>query len=158
MKNSLKMQLKIFYFNYLFHCYRRTGVKILHISDDFKQSEICLPLNWRTRGFFGTLFGGSIYGAVDPVLMVMLNMILGKEFVVWDKAAKVQFLKPGRSTLYAKFEVTDDEITRIKTEVAGVGKAESQHIISMKSKEGVEHAIIEKIMHIKGKKQQNQHT
>ena len=145
------MKLKIFYFNYLFHCYRRTGVKILHISDDFKQSEICLPLNWRTKGFFGTLFGGSIYSVVDPVLMVMLNMILGKEYVVWDKAATVQFLKPGRSTLYANFRVTDEEIERIKNDVLKNGKAEIGYQVSLKDSDGVEHAVIGKTLHIRSR-------
>ena len=151
MKNSLKMKLKIFYFNYLFHCYRRTGVKILHISDDFKQSEICLPLNWRTKGFFGTLFGGSIYSVVDPVLMVMLNMILGKDYVVWDKAATVQFLKPGRSTLYANFRVTDGEIERIKNDVAKNGKTEIEYNVSLKDSNGVEHAVISKPLQIRAR-------
>ena len=152
MKNSFKMRLQIFYFNYLFHCYRRTGVKILHISDDFKRSEISLPLNYKTRGFFGSLFGGSMYGVVDPVLMVMLNKTLGAGYVVWDKAATVRFLKPGRTTLYAKFEVTDEQIMRIKDEVASNGKTEVEYQISMTDSSGVEHVSIDKTLHIRKKK------
>ena len=152
MKNSFKMRLKIFYFNYLFHCYRRTGVKILHIADDFKRSEIALPLNYKTKGFFGSLFGGSIYGVVDPVLMVMLNMALGSDYVVWDKAATVRFLKPGRSTLYASFEITDEQLSQIRDEVAANGKAEIDYKVSMKDSNGVEHANIDKTLHIRKKK------
>jgi hypothetical protein len=46
-----------------------------------------LPLWWRTRNVVGTIFGGSIYAAVDPFYMLMLIKVLGREYVVWDKAA-----------------------------------------------------------------------
>lgn len=151
MKKKFKTQLKILYFNYLFHCYRRTGVKILTLSEDFKFCQICIPLNWKTRGFFGTLFGGSIYGAVDPVLMVMFNMILGKNYVVWDKAATIRFLKPGKTDLFANFEISDEHIERVKAEVNENGKTEIEYVVAVQDNSGIDHAIIEKVLHIRGK-------
>ena len=35
--------------------------------------------------------------------MIMLIQNLGPGYAVWDKAATIRFLKPGRTTLYAKF-------------------------------------------------------
>lgn len=32
----------------------------------------------------------------DPFFMLMLIHILGKEFVVWDKAAHIDFIKPSQ--------------------------------------------------------------
>src|SRR2546422_8429965 len=55
-----------------------------------------LPLSWRTRNYVGTIFGGSMYGAVDPVYMVMLIKLLGPGYTVWDKAAAIRFRRPGR--------------------------------------------------------------
>ncbi|HBE81322.1 MAG TPA: DUF4442 domain-containing protein, partial [Blastocatellia bacterium] len=51
----------------LFPAYRGTGGRVTYIADDWKEVRVKLPLNWRTRNYVGTIFGGSIYGAVDPI-------------------------------------------------------------------------------------------
>ena len=82
---------------------RHGGPHHLRIADDWLEVRVRLPLTWRTRNYVGTIFGGSLYGAVDPIYMVMLIRALGPEFVVWDQAATIRFLHPGRSTLHATF-------------------------------------------------------
>ena len=72
-----------------------------HISSDLKEWKVKLPLNWRTRNIWGTIFGGSLYASVDPIYGVMLSSILGSDYVVWAKTALVRFRKPGRETLTA---------------------------------------------------------
>src|SRR3712207_5791103 len=64
-------------------CYRGTGARITYIARDWKEVRLELPLSWRTVNYFGTIFGGSIYGAVDPVYVIMLVKTLGKDYVVW---------------------------------------------------------------------------
>lgn len=41
--------------------------------------RIRLPLSRRTRNYVGTIFGGSLYGALDPIYMIMLIKALGPE-------------------------------------------------------------------------------
>ena len=67
--------------------WRGTGARVAYISSDFQEVRVELPLSWRTRNYVGTIFGGSLYGAVDPVYMIQLMSILGRGYVVWDKAA-----------------------------------------------------------------------
>ena len=74
-----------------------------------------LPLSWRTRNYVGTIFGGSIYSAVDPIYLLMLIRRLAPDFIVWDKAARIEFLKPGRETLHARFVINDAELAAIRT-------------------------------------------
>jgi acyl-coenzyme A thioesterase PaaI-like protein len=88
-------------FNF-FPAFRGTGARVTYIADDNREVRVELPLNWRTRNYVGTIFGGSLYGAVDPHYMIMLIKILGPEYIVWDKAATIRFKKPGRGTLYAR--------------------------------------------------------
>ena len=85
-------------FNF-FPAYRGTGARITYIASDWREVRIKVPLNWRTRNIVGTIFGGSMYGAIDPIYMVMLIKILGPEYIVWDKAAAIRFKRPGKSTL-----------------------------------------------------------
>src|SRR5262252_1696089 len=98
----------------LLPAYRGTGARVTYISSDFREARVKLPLSWRTRNYVGTIFGGSLYGAVDPWYMIMLIRILGPGYTVWDKAASIRFLRPGRSTLTARFALEDSEIDEIR--------------------------------------------
>ena len=45
--------------------------------------------------------------------MVMLINILGGKYVVWDKSTRIEFLKPGKTTVTAKFHVSDERLAEI---------------------------------------------
>jgi hypothetical protein len=92
----------------LFPAFRGTGARVTYISGDFRELHVKLPLSWRTRNYVGTIFGGSLYGAVDPHYMIMLIKLLGPGCVVWDKAATIRFRKPGRTTLFARFVIPEE--------------------------------------------------
>ncbi len=115
-KENLKFKIKRFLFNF-FPAYRRTGARICFISDDWKEMHIKLGLKWTTRNYVGSVFGGSIYGALDPIYMVQLINILGNKYVVWDKVATVKFIRPIKQTVFAKFLIPEDLITEIKKEI-----------------------------------------
>ncbi len=128
----------------LFPAYRGTGGRLVSIADDWSEVRIRLRLTWRTRNYVGTLFGGSLYGAVDPLYMVMLIRRLGPEYVVWDKSASIRFRRPGRSTLYATFRVDDEELDAIRAAVAADGKVDRVYAVELVDAEGVPHATVEK--------------
>lgn len=111
-----------------------------------------LPLSWRTRNYVGTIYGGSIYSSIDPLYMLMLMHILGKDYIVWDKAANVRFRKPGKTTLYADFLLTPDEITEIKRLAEVERSVDRIYNVELKDKDGVVHATIEKTLYIAKKK------
>ena len=66
--------------------------------------RVKIPLNWKTRNGVGTIFGGSLYAAVDPIYMTMLIKLLGPDYLVWDKSAAIRFLKPGRGTAVRRLQ------------------------------------------------------
>jgi hypothetical protein len=133
----------------LFPCYRRTGARITHIAPDLKEVRVKLPLNWKTRGYWGTTFGGSIYGAVDPVYLVMLARNLGRGYMVWDKSARVQFKKPGRGTLYARFLLSDEELAAIRKDLEAEPKIDRTYLIDLTDGAGAVCATVEKIVNIR---------
>ncbi len=150
MKESIKTRFLRWGFNF-FPAYRRTGARITYLAGDFCEVRIKLPLNWKTRNYVGTIFGGSIYGAVDPIYMIMLIKLLGPEYIVWDKVANIRFRKPGRSTLYARFIIEEEEIQVIRTQLNHQSKLERTYHVDLTDREGVVHASIEKIIHIRRK-------
>ena len=133
----------------LFPAYRGTGGRVTYISGDFREARVRLPLNWRTRNYVGTIFGGSLYGAVDPLYMIMLIKILGPDFTVWDKAATIRFVKPGRSTLSARFVIEEEEIRTIRRLLETAPSIDRVYRVDLSDADGVVHAEVEKTIYIR---------
>lgn len=133
----------------LWPCYRGTGGRVTHVAADWKEIRVELPLNLRTRNYVGTIFGGSLYGAVDPLYMLMLIRLLGPDYVVWDKAASIRFLKPGRSTLFATFRIEDTELDEIRRLLESEPKIDRTYHINLVDRVGTVHAEVEKVVQIR---------
>jgi acyl-coenzyme A thioesterase PaaI-like protein len=148
MSESLKTRLLRFAFNF-YPCYRRTGARIIYAAGDYSEVRVKLPLNWKTRGYWGTTFGGSMYAAIDPVLVVMLARRLGPRYIVWDKAATIEFRKPGRSTLYARFRIEEAELAELRRLLERDGKLERTWQIELTDAAGTIHAAFTKTLHVR---------
>jgi acyl-coenzyme A thioesterase PaaI-like protein len=133
----------------LLPAFRGTGGRITYISGDFREARVRLPLNWRTRNYVGTIFGGSLYGAVDAMYMILLIKILGPAYTVWDKAATIRFFKPGRSTLYARFLLEEEEIRTVRELVETLPSVDRIYRVDLADSAGVVHAAVEKTIYIR---------
>jgi acyl-coenzyme A thioesterase PaaI-like protein len=98
------------------------GVKATYISKDFRKAKVSLPLRWYNRNYVGVHFGGSLYSMIDPFYMLLLMNTLGKDYIVWDKSAEIEFIKPGKGTVSASFIVTDEMLAEIKLKTANGNK------------------------------------
>lgn len=145
---SARTALQRWGFNW-FPAYRGTGARITYIERAFHEVQVELPLSWRTRNYVGTIFGGSMYGAVDPVYMIMLIKRLGTGYVVWDKAASIRFRKPGRRTLYATFRLEDEELELIRRALESAQSIERTYTVELADAAGEVHAVVEKVVHIR---------
>ncbi len=97
--------------------YRRSTAKITCVSSDLLHIEVKLPISYKNRNYMNSIFGGSMFSAVDPIPMVQLIQLLGKDYVVWDKSAQINFKRPAREHLYAHFRYSDAELETIKAAV-----------------------------------------
>ena len=147
MVESLRTRLLRHAFN-LFPAYRFSGGKITYIRHDQREIHVKLPLSWRTRNYVGTIFGGSLYAAVDPIYMVMLIRVLGDDFTVWDKSARIQFEKPGRSTLFARFELTEEELADVRALNPGE-HTNRKYEVGLTDESGTTHATVEKTVYVR---------
>ncbi|WP_306589921.1 DUF4442 domain-containing protein [Geothrix sp. 21YS21S-4] len=147
MGESLRTRLFRWAFN-LWPCFRGTGARVTSIAADWSEIRLRLPLSWRTRNYVGTIFGGSLYAAVDPFYMLMLIHRLGPEFVVWDKAAAIRFRRPGRTTLFAAFRLEEAEVDEIRRLLQEQPKVDRTYTVELRDAEGVVHAEIQKVIHI----------
>lgn len=133
----------------LFPAYWCTGARVTHLSPDFRDVRIRLPLNVRTRNYVGTIFGGSMYAAVDPIYMVMLIRNLGSDYEVWDKAARIRFRRPARDALHARFTLDEAELEAIRGAVAEEGRVDRTYHVELAAADGTVHAEVEKVVHVR---------
>ena len=92
-----------------------------------------------------------MYGAVDPVYMLMLIKNLGPGYEIWDKAATIRFKKPGRSALHARFTLNQEELLRIREELAQAGSIDRVYVVDLTDDEGTVCVTVEKTIHIRRK-------
>jgi acyl-coenzyme A thioesterase PaaI-like protein len=147
MPESLATRLQRHAFN-LFPPYFGTGARITHIASDWREVRIALPLSVRTRNYVGTIFGGSMFAAVDPLHVVMLLKNLGKGFVVWDKSASIRYLRPGRATLSAAVRLEDGEMEEIRAALLAARSVERTYTIDLVDPDGRPCARVEKVVYV----------
>ena len=135
----------------LYPPYLGAAVRVTHISDDFRNVEVEMPLRFYNRNYVGTHFGGSLYSMCDPFYMLMLINILGPDYIVWDKAATIRFKKPGKGVMKASFQLTDEQIAEIRAAAETQPKVEPQFQVSIRDSEGNVVAEIDKLLYVKKK-------
>lgn len=147
MPESFATKIDRLKFNF-FPAYRGTGARVVYIADDYREIRVKIPLSWRTRNYVGTIYGGSMYGGVDPIYMLMLIKTLGAGYVVWDKAAQIRFKRPGRETLFADFVLTGEELSEIKKILEAEKSVDRIYTVKLADRNGKVHALIEKTLFI----------
>lgn len=148
MAESLRTRMERWGFN-LFPAFRRTGARLTYIAADWHEVRLKLPLSWRTRNYVGTIFGGSMYAAADPIYMIMLIKVLGPDYVVWCKAASIRFRRPGRGTLHARFVLDPATLDAIRRETEGGGSVDRILSVELTNGDGEVCASIDETLYIK---------
>lgn len=131
--------------------FRGAGIYIDHISDDYRTVKVRLKKRWLNTNYVGTQFGGSMYAMTDPFYMLMIINNIGDNFVVWDKFATIRYKKPGRTDLFANFELSQQEIDDIVTTIKEHNKMDWQKDILVKDTDGDVVAVIVKTIYIADK-------
>lgn len=90
-----------------------SGIKVTEISQDFRKVRVQLKMRFYNRNYVGTHFGGTLFAMTDPFYMLMLLKNLGPNYIVWDKASKIEFKKPAKGTIHAVFEMHENEFKEI---------------------------------------------
>lgn len=129
--------------------YSTAGVETTYVAEDWSEIQVRMPLLKATENFVGTHFGGMLYAMVDPQLMLLLMMRLGPGYVVWDKAATIEFLRPGTGTVSATIRVTDDELDRIRSATADGSKCHPEWTLEVRDEEGGAVARVLKTLYVR---------
>jgi acyl-coenzyme A thioesterase PaaI-like protein len=142
-RRSWKMRLLSLYPPYL-----GAGIRV-KASPDLRTFEARMKLRWWTRNYVGTQFGGSLYAMCDPFFMLILVEALGRGYVVWDKAATIRFLRPGRGTVHATFHIPLVEIEEIRAAADAGRKVEPTFRARVLDDAGEVVAEVEKLLYVR---------
>ncbi len=94
-----------------------TGAEITHISEDLEHISLKIPLNDKTKNMMGIVYGGIMYSATDFVYLTMLWYRLGLDYMLIDKSAEVQYLRPGLGDLTVDFHLSEETVQSIIDEL-----------------------------------------
>jgi hypothetical protein len=127
------------------------GIVIREADASFRYVRVELRKSWYNINYVGVQFGGSIYAMVDPFYMLMLMHNLGEEYLVWDKAARVKFIKPGRTELFAEFRIEDRLLADIRDKTSEGLKYVFDLPVDIFDKKGEKIAEVVKTLYVRRK-------
>jgi len=114
--------------------YRRSCGRILSVSDDLTELTVKIKLSWKNVNYNGSIFGGSLFAATDPIFMIMYNELLENNYILWDKSAGIDFKKPAKEDVYVDFKVEASSLPDLIREVNEKGFLTFHRTIELKDK------------------------
>ena len=128
------------------------GIRVKHIRDDFREILVSMKLSWYNKNYVGSHYGGSLYSMADPFYMLMLLRNLGQDYKVWDVSGSIEYVKPGRGEVFAKFEL-DEECIKDVVERASGGEAHYEEFAAdIVDTSGEVVARVKKVVYVRKKK------
>jgi len=120
----------------LYPPYLGAGVRVRYPKDDATRVMVSMGLHWWNKTLFGTQFGGSLYSMCDPQFVFILLRNLGPLYVVWNKSARIEFLRPGRGRVTATFHVPPEKIAEIREAADRGEKVEPVLVVEILGSDG----------------------
>ena len=129
--------------------FRGAGIRVRHIAEDWSAARVELRAGLLNRNFVGTHYGGSLFSMTDPFYALMLMHRLGNEYLVWDQAASIDFVSPGRGRVAALFSLDEKTVEEIRGQAAGGQKVLPQFDIEIKDEAGALVARVRKTVYVR---------
>ena len=134
----------------LYPPYLGAGVRV-RASADLRTFDVRMKLRWWNRNYVGTHFGGSLYTMCDPFFMLILFEQLGRDYIVWDKAATIRFRRPGQGLVHAVFHIPSERIEEIRAAADRDGKVEPRFTVQVTDAAGEVIAEVDKLLYVRRK-------
>ena len=138
--------------------YWAAGIRVHDFSEDLTRIRVSMRLSRRNTNYVGTHFGGNLYSMCDPWYMFILLEHLGSDFIVWDKAAEIEFITPGKGTVTAEFAISLTEIQELKTQLQSQPKLLPIFSTKVLDETGRTVARVRKTLYVKRKAHHNEQS
>jgi acyl-coenzyme A thioesterase PaaI-like protein len=108
------------------------GIKVVRMDKDLRAMDVEMRLTRWNKTNMGVHFGGSLFAMADPFYMIMLATNLGREYVVWDKAASIRYRRPGKGRVRAEFRLSEERLAEIRAAVEANGRYDARFVVEVK--------------------------
>ena len=129
--------------------FRGAGIRVRSIAADWSEATVELRERWLNRNYVGTHFGGSLFAMTDPFYALLLMHRLGDRYLVWDQAASIEFVAPGRGTVSATFRLPDERLEAIRAQAAGGDKVLPEFTDEIRDQAGKVVARVRKTLYVR---------
>jgi hypothetical protein len=136
--------------------YLGAGIRLRHLSSDYSHARVEMKLRFWNRNYVGVHFGGSLYAMTDPFYMLLVMEGFRargwlKDYVIWDKAAEIRFVRPGRGRVRAEFRLTPEQLEEFRRLTDLQGKHEPVLKVEVRDDSGAVVAEVTKTLYIRSK-------
>jgi acyl-coenzyme A thioesterase PaaI-like protein len=128
------------------------NIRVVEKSSDWRTIRVQAKLSRRNLNAVGVHFGGTLYAMCDPWFMLMLIQALGDEYIVWDKAASIKFVRPGKGTVTATFTLADERVAEIRAQADSSEKAEPMFEVDVVDEQNQVVAHVDKLLYVRRKR------
>ena len=125
------------------------GIRVRRIAEDWSEAVVELRQGLLNRNYVGTHYGGSLFSMTDPFYALMLMHRLGGRYLVWDQAASIEFIAPGRGTVRAVFRLREEDVERIRAQAASGEKALPEFDVEIRDAAGALVARVHKTVYVR---------
>jgi acyl-coenzyme A thioesterase PaaI-like protein len=125
------------------------GIRVRHIAEDWSEVIVDLRHGLMNRNYVGTHYGGSLFSMTDPFYALMLMHLLGERYLVWDQAASIEFVAPGRGTVTARFALSPQRVDEIRAQAATGEKVLPRFDVEVRDSDSALVARVRKTLYVR---------
>ena len=125
------------------------GIRVRSIAVDWSEAVVELRARLINRNYVGTHFGGSLFAMTDPFYALLLMHRLGERYLIWDQAASIEFVAPGRGTVTARFQVSGDTVESIRKQAESGAKVLPEFDVDIRDRAGQVVARVHKTLYVR---------
>ena len=125
----------------LYPPFRPMRIKVLEISDGWRNVRIRLPLNAMSRNPGGVMFGGYQAALADPIAALACARVF-PGYSVWTRSMNISFDHGGKSDLEMRFSRTSDQEQRIRIDLERDGRSSPTFEYGYVRKDGVRCTVV----------------
>lgn len=114
-------------------------IQVLSFEKGYMQAWVRINKSILNRNLNGTIFGGTIFSAADPFYALLFWQIFARRGVkvqTWLKSASIDYKKPGATSLYLHFKLTEQDIADAQESLDTIGKFVRSYVIEITNKQG----------------------
>jgi acyl-coenzyme A thioesterase PaaI-like protein len=118
----------------------------------FSGVDVVIVKSFMNKNYNKSIFGGTIFTATDPFYAILFDQVLqrrGLKCRVWLKSAQINYLKPGRTNLSFRIQLSESAIKEAEEVLHTQGKFVKSFPIDLYDTNGVLCASVQNEVYIR---------